>query len=106
MKTPYFKENWSDENNNPAGGTASGRGFTISWQNGPLGRDENRKEPNGAFVENILDAVIQRIEFYQASQFACSENELALLHLKIAAKQLDDRTKDRELRKVEGTHKE
>jgi len=106
MRTPYFKENWLDQNNNPTGGVAYGTGFTISWQNGPLGRDENRKEPNGAFVENILDAVIQRIEFYQANKFSCAENEIALIYLRLAAKQLDNRTKDRELRRVEGTHKE
>lgn len=103
MKNGYFQEHWSDESN-PAGGTSSGRGFTISWQNGPLGRGNERKEPNGAFVEDVLDAVIERIEFYQASKFRCIENAAALELLRAAAGRLDDRTKGRERRGVEGTH--
>lgn len=105
MKQGYFQEHWNDKDGNPAGGVTSGRGFTISWQNGPLGRGENRKEPNGAFVEDVLDAVIQRIEFYQSSKFACEENLDALDSLYEAATSLDRRTKDREARSVEGTHK-
>ena len=104
MKNGYFQEHWNDENGNPAGGTSSGRGFTISWQNGPLGRGNERKEPNGAFVEDVIDAVIARIEFYQASGFACQENKDALDSLREAATFLDRRTKAREDRGVEGTH--
>ena len=104
MLQGHFAEHWSDEKGRPAGGTSSGRGFTISWQNGPLGRGGERKEPNGAFVEDVLAAVIGRIEFYQASEFACQENVDALFALKEAAKRLDDRTKDRDSRAVEGTH--
>ena len=106
MKQGHFSENWLDENGNPAGGVASGRGFAISWQNGPLGRGNDRREPNGAFVEDVLAAVIHRIDFYEASKFACDENELALYHLRLAAAALDDRTRDREKRDVEGTHQE
>lgn len=100
----HFEEHWSDENGNPAGGVSSGRGFAISWQNGPLGRGNDRKEPNGAFVEDVIQAVIGRIEFYQRSKFACERNELALAALKGAAVELDQRTRDREAREVEGTH--
>lgn len=106
MKNGYFQQHWRDENENPAGGVSTGRGFTISWQNGPLGRDAERKEPNGAFVEDVLDAVIERIEFYQRSKFACVDNVEALIRLREAAEALDRRTKDREKRQVEGTHKE
>ena len=49
-----MNEHWVDENGNPAGGITQGVGFTISWQNGPLGTGEERKEPNGAFVENVI----------------------------------------------------
>ena len=106
MKNGYFQEHWQEEQTgNPSGGISSGRGFTISWQNGPLGRGNDRKEPNGAFVEDVLDAVIERIEFYQHSKFECSENADALLALREAAKFLDMRTKGREAREVEGTHK-
>lgn len=104
MKNGHFKEHWSDEMGRPAGGVSSGRGFAISWQNGPLGRGNDRKEPNGAFVEDIIDAVIERIQFYQASEFNCAANADALDHLRSAAIALDSRTKEREARSVEGTH--
>ena len=104
MKQGHFAEHWSDTEKRPAGGVSSGRGFTISWQNGPLGRGNERKEPNGAFVEDVLQAVIERIEFYQDSEFACVENGDALDNLRSAAQRLDDRTKNREKRAVEGTH--
>lgn len=83
---------------------SSGRGFTISWQNGPLGRGEDRKEPNGAFVEDIIQAARERIEFYQNSGFSCRENEEAIRFLENAEAALDSRTKERESRGVEGTH--
>jgi hypothetical protein len=105
MKIGYFQEHWEDHEGNPTGGTSSGRGFTISWQNGQLGRGNDRLEPNGAFVEDVLDAVIQRIEFYQNSKFACKDNQDALDSLYEAATFLDRRTKEREARQVEGTHK-
>lgn len=104
MKQGHFEEHWSDADANPAGGVSSGRGFTISWQNGPLGRGESRREPNGAFVEDVISAVIGRIEFYQASRFNCAENDNALAHLRNAAYALNERTKAREVRAVEGTH--
>ena len=106
MKQGHFEEHWSDENGNPAGGVSSGRGFAISWQNGPLGRGEERREPNGAFVEHVIEAVIGRIRFYQESRFECVENASALSHLMLAAEALDIRTRDREHRGVEGEHLE
>ena len=107
MKQGHFEQHWSDANGNPAGGTSSGRGFTISWQNGPLGQvgTTDRKEPNGAFVEDVIQAVIGRINFYQDSRFACGDNAEALAFLNKAAEALDRRTKNRESRQVEGTHK-
>jgi len=104
MKQGHFEEHWVDADENPAGGVSTGRGFTIAWQHGPLGRGETRREPNGAFVEDVIQAVIGRIAFYQASRFACQSNADALEALHLAAEALDSRTKDREIRQVEGTH--
>jgi hypothetical protein len=104
MNTPIKQEHWKDGNGNPAGGSTFGPGFAISWQNGPLGRDGERREPNGAFVENIINAAIGRLEFYQASPFACDENARALTYLKSALQECNSRTQKRESRKVEGTH--
>ena len=104
MKQGFTSAHWTDSQGNPAGGVSSGTGFTISWQNGPLGRGPDRKEPNGAFVEDVLAAVKERIEFYENSRFACEENEIALKAIILAQKWLDQRTQDREVRQVEGTH--
>ena len=97
-------ENWTDESGNPAGGVASGTGFAISWQNGPLGRGEDRREPNGAFVETIIKAAMQRIEFYQGTRFKCEENREAIYHLDMALAELSSRTSRRESQNTEGTH--
>lgn len=94
----------NDEHGKPAGGTTWGVGIQITWQNGPLGRGDARREPNGAFVEGVIAAAIDRIQYYQASQFACRENALALTKLQEALHWLEHRTADREARAVEGTH--
>ena len=104
MLSKYLSEQWLDANGNPAGGVSTGTGFTISWQNGPLGTGSERKEPNGAFVETIIDAALRRLEFYQASKFNCKENQEAIGYLMQALLALDSRTKSREIRNIEGTH--
>ena len=104
MNSPITQNHWMDASGNPAGGCTFGDGFAISWQNGPLGRDENRKAANGAFVENIIAAAIGRLEYYQSSRFNCKENADALEHLKLALAACNSRTARRESQKVEGTH--
>ena len=97
-------ENFSDTEGNPAGGFVKGVGLDIVWQNGPLGRGAERIEPNGAFVETVINAAVKRIEFYQESKFKCRENAIALTHLETALLWLNKRTQEREARQVEGTH--
>lgn len=104
MKQHIEGNHFNDENGNPAGGTTTGTGIRITWQNGPLGRGAERKEPNGAFVEGVLQAAADRIEYYQASKFASSDNQEALDHISKALEALERRTKSREARGVEGTH--
>ena len=119
MRAGIKSEHWNDANGNPEGGTTFGNGFAIGWQHGPLGRHSDkcspaadgpcgegctRRAPNGAFVEDVIEAVIDRLEYYQKSKFACDSNAQALLCLKLAASHLQRRTKDREARAVEGTH--
>ena len=67
--------NKPDESVNPAGGWVQGKGFQIQWQDGPLGRGDERKEPNGASPEDVVTSVIQRMEFYQTSRLSCPEND-------------------------------
>ncbi len=97
----------TDPDGNPAGGMTAGVGIKIDWQNGPLGRDADRKEPNGAFVEGVIAAAIDRMKFYQSAsdgRFRCRENALVLTKLEEALHWCDHRTQEREARKVEGTH--
>ena len=64
MKADYLSEHWNDENGNPAGGVSTVTGATISWQNGPLGKQgtPERKAPNGAFVETVIDMARDRLQ--------------------------------------------
>ena len=91
---------------NPAGGTTSAVGVEIRWQQGPLGRGVDRKEPNGAFVETVILAAIDRLRFYQTAadgKFACQQNADAIEALALARAHLEARTREREQRGVEGT---
>jgi hypothetical protein len=96
-----------DDEGNPAGGTSTGRGVVVSWQDGPLSVDGAAREPTGAFVEDVIAIAIGRLLFYQRAtggKFACTENEMAIAKLEEALHWLDRRTDDREARGVEGTH--
>lgn len=107
MRSEFQAKNVKDDNDNPTGGNVRGCGITIDWQDGPLVRNGERVQPNGAFVEDVIAAALQRIEFFQNAsgrKFACRENALAITKLEEALHWLDARTKDREARQVEGTH--
>jgi hypothetical protein len=104
VRQGFQAENHNDADGNPAGGFVTGNGISLIWQNGPLGRDAERLPPNGAFVEDVIAAALQRIQYYQDSKFKCRENALAITKLEEALHWLEHRTKDREQRRVEGTH--
>ena len=98
--------NDEDTNGNPTGGYVSGPGLQIFWQNGPLGRPP--KPATGAFVEDVIEAARQRLEFYQKAsggKFACRENALAITKLEEALHWLTARRIERESRGVQGEHK-
>ena len=99
-----YGHNDTDAEGNPTGGHVAGRGFRIDWQDGPLGRGEERIEPNGAFTEDVLRAVVTRFEYFQQSKFACRENALVITKLEEAIHWIQHRTRAREARGVEGTH--
>lgn len=107
----------SDDDGNPMGGQCSGEGFGITWQNGV-------QEPNGAIIEDVLAAVVDRLHFFQgqlpeqlldigglktrdpeAGKFACRENALAITHIEEAIHWLNHRTLERRRRGVEGSYK-
>lgn len=95
-----------DDDGNPTGGSVRGTGISIDWQDGPLGRGDDRQEPNGAFVEGVIEAARQRIAFYNESKFRCRENSLAITKLEEALHWLNSRTARRESEGTEGTHAE
>jgi len=104
MIEKFDAENRNDKNGNPAGGSVAGVGLEINWQDGPLGRGDARLKPNGAFVETVISAALQRIQYYQESKFKCRENALAVTKLEEALHWLNSRTMRRELYETEGTH--
>lgn len=104
MKQKLIEQHDVDADDNPAGGFTQGVGMRIDWQNGPLAVDGVRREPNGAFVEGVLQAALGRLRFYNDGKFRCRENSLAITHVEEALHWLEARTADREERGVEGTH--
>lgn len=104
MKQRIHEAHNKDENGKPAGGATNGMGITIHWQNGPLQVNGKRKEPNGAFVEGVIQAAIGRLKWYQTTEFSCRENALTITKLEEALHWCHHRTADREDRGVEGTH--
>ena len=72
----------------------------INFQNGPI------KEfgVNGCHNEDLISIVIDRLEHFQAGDFKCRENALALTKLEEAMHWLRHRTNARVARGVEGTN--
>lgn len=97
-------KHFTDVDGNPAGGYYKDVGIDIRWQDGPLGRGENHKRQNGAFVESVLTAALDRLQFYQRGKFACEENARAIEHVQTALVVLRDRTARREEAGIEGTN--
>ena len=96
----------------PAGGRVSGVGFEIVWQGRPLGPGGDRAEPDGAFVADVLLALLERVMFYQglsgggAARYRCWENEMMIVRMEEALGWDQRRTRDRERRGVEGSYRE
>lgn len=72
--------------------------FAIKFQDGPL-----KDGRNGLTVEEAIAEVAKRIWLYN-SKVPCKENEQAIVALNDALYYLEQRTKDRKERGVEGTH--
>jgi hypothetical protein len=73
---------------------------TLLFQNGPI----NEVGVNGVTHEALLAILIDRLECFQAGPFANKYNSVALDYLRGAQDILQQRTKDRMARGVEGTH--
>jgi hypothetical protein len=106
VNVPFTSHHRIDSAGKPAGGYSESGGIAVRWQDGPLGRGPERVAPNGAFVETVIDIARERLGWYQSTEFACEENAAAIEHLTMALEVLDQRTRARERRGVEGTHHE
>lgn len=98
---------YRDLNGNPTGGTSTGIGFHIEWQNGV-------QEPNGAVIEQVIQCLIARLRFFNgefpdasghsSDKFRSRFNSLAITDLESAENWLVRRTLDRQARGVEGIY--
>jgi hypothetical protein len=70
----------------------------IDFQEGPI----KENGVNGVCNEDLICMVIARLQGFQASEFSCRENALALTALEEALLWLRKRTMGREKRGVEG----
>ena len=83
----------------PYGGRANGIGIIVKFQTGPVDGQNN-----GCFVEDLLIVAKERLEYYQKSKFKCDANQKAIEGIMTAINALENRTKERTERGVEGTH--
>ena len=70
----------------------------IIFQNGPI----KEHGVNGITQEALLAIVIDRLRSFQDGPFACHANAMALVGIEGALDQLQERTRDRIARGVEG----
>lgn len=85
---------------NPTENTEVYNCFDISFQNGPI----REVGVNGLTHEALLAILIDRMRSFQAGPFACDANSRAMIHMQDALGALQERTKARIARGVEGTH--
>lgn len=79
----------------------NGDAVLIKFQNGPIAE----AGVNGVTQEALIAICVDRLRSFQAGQYACRENAIALTKLEEAQHWLLARTKARVARGVEGTHK-
>lgn len=87
--------------NHPADDYQGARPFAdVRFQNGPV----KERGVNGCHQEDLLAIVIDRLRSFQAGEFSCRENALALTKCEEALHWLEHRTRQRQQRGVEGTN--
>lgn len=126
-RTPGYREAYNinpnlvatnkvDENGNPTGGDVAltvskdegtlHSALNIQWQDGPRGQEgtDELLPPNGAFVEDVLWAALQRLEFFNEGKYRDRANSLAITKIEEALQALKNRQLERSYRGVEGKH--
>ncbi len=107
----------TDQDGNPTGGNTNlmvthypddgsegymATAIDINWQDGIVG-DEGQ---TGAFVEDVLEAARQRLQFFNSTKFRCRENSLAITKIEEALQWLDWRTRQRVAQDVENSYEQ
>lgn len=87
---------------NSSGYSHSGARLVIMFHNGPI----QEAGVNGITQEALLAIIIDRLRSFQAGQFSCRENAIALTHCEEALMWMQRRTVARIKRGVEGTNQE
>lgn len=129
--TQFDSNHFTTDTGVPDGGVTQGRGFVISWQRGALAGDVTpeecrvldhrevggvhgnagevpipcRRAPNGAFVEDVIGAALDRLTYYEEeTRFSCFENRDAIRYLEEALESLASRQRRRASVGRAGTH--
>lgn len=71
----------------------------LIWQNGILSMGRS-----GWTVEEVLEAALQRLQFFNTTKFRCRENSLAITKIEEALAWLDIRQRNREMQGVEDSY--
>ena len=72
--------------------------INIKFQDGPI-QDNG---VNGAQIEDVIDALVNRLQGFQKGGYPCRENALAITKLEEARLWLNERTRKRQEQGVEG----
>lgn len=72
----------------------------VHFQDGAI----NEHGINGVMNEDLIAMIICRLDYFQQTDFACYENDMAIVKLEETLLWLRKRTMGREQRGVEGTH--
>ncbi len=97
----YFGDDdnfWPESMNDSAGEAAGGK---LVFQHGPIAEVGH----NGTTIETVISVLINRLEGFQRGPFANDYNQRAIDNLRLAKDSLEQRTKDRQSRGVEGFNK-
>ncbi len=73
--------------------------INIKWQEGTV----LEVGSNGTQVQDVIEILLDRLREFNAGSLSCRENSLAITKLEEAHMWLDERTRDRTVRNVEGT---
>ncbi len=78
----------------------------LNWQQGALVDAATKQErpQNGIFLATLVRVVVDRLEYYQSTKFACSENATALDYFRKGLELLEKRADRRSKEGTLGTH--